>query len=220
MGFLSSLFGGGDTPQAEESKSEKAEARLLAAMRDSYEQNGIPAERELVAQQIGLRYDPATKTHNFDQNMKRSRFNADGSIRNNITDSGESVSNISQAYERHRPNYDPNMNSNSSEMGDIDQAVDESQAQRQATEADTTDAYNALGNAAGLAHGQQLQSSADVSQLSAQQAEAANFNAANRFASQTNTRGAIGEVAGAGLAGLQRRRAQSQNNNLISAGAG
>ena len=105
-------------------------------------------------------------------------------------------------------------------MGDIDQAVDESQAQRQATEADTTDAYNALGNAAGLAHGQQLQSSADVSQLSAQQADAANFNAANRFASQTNTRGAIGEVAGAGLAGLQRRRAQSQNNNLISAGAG
>ena len=41
MGFLSSLFGGGDTPQAEESESEKAEAQLLAAMRDSYEQNGI-----------------------------------------------------------------------------------------------------------------------------------------------------------------------------------
>ena len=194
------LFDQGETPQAEQSQAEQANAQMLRAMWDSYQETGVPAERERVARTLGVRYNPSTQSYDADPEARRARFNADGSVRMNATNSGEAAATISGAYEKHRGRYDPDANAGTSDMGDIDQAKDESMAQRQASEADTSDALGVLSNAAGIAHGAQMSSAQDMSQLSAQQAEAANFNAANRFASQTNRRGTLAQAVGAGAA--------------------
>lgn len=204
MGFLRDMLDPlgitQETPQAEASQAEIANAQMLRAMRDSWNETGIPAQRERIARTLGVRYNPATKTYDADPTARRARFDADGNIKTNMADSGDAVATISGAYEKHRGNYNPDANTKTAEMGDIEQAKDESMAQRQTIEADTTDALGAMSNAAGMAHGAQMQSAADMSQLSANQAQTANFNAASRFASDTNRRSAIASAAGLGAA--------------------
>ena len=195
MGFLSGLFGG--TPKAEISQAEQAEAQLLAAMREGWNTTGLPAQRERIAQTLGMRWNPETGSYAPDQN---SQAMFDGqNIRQQAVQGGNAIASVSNQYEAQRPAFNGN-NGVSSIQGDISQAKDEAGAVAQTAAGGVQNALSAAGNAAGLAHGAQMQSLNDLGQLSNTQATQANANAANAFGRSTNNRNALAGLAGAGMA--------------------
>lgn len=209
-----SLLGGlaSKPPKAKKSEAEQAQAELMSAMRTGWEENGIPLQRKRIQETLGMQYDPATKTYSHDPSARRSVLNAEGGINYKASASGEAVAGVSQAYESQRGRFNPNAGPRG--IGDIAQAQDEAAATRQTSEMDYSNALTHMGNAAGMAHGAQMESAGDIGELAGQQATQANFNAASRFARQTNNRGMAGELVGAGAAMYNRFKPQTPTQRL------